>query len=309
MRALIVGATGLLGHAFWRHLRGRPGWEAAGTTYDLPLPDLVSLDVRTEGAFSHVLERVRPEVVFFPASNPFVDYCERNPAETRRLNVEATLAAARASRAAGARFVFFSSDYVFDGARGGYCEDDPPSPLNEYGRQKLEVERELARADPSALVVRTSAIYGWELGPRNFVLQVLRSLAAGTPLRCARDQRYNPTWAPALAAAVAELAAAGASGLFHAAGSEKVSRLELARAVAEVFGFDGSRVESVPLSELCPAGGTPRPADSSLDSSRLARRLGRPLAGLREGLRAMKDGRADWEAYARGLPLPKPWAL
>ncbi|MEI8190849.1 MAG: SDR family oxidoreductase, partial [candidate division NC10 bacterium] len=200
MRALIIGATGLLGHALFRHLSGRPGWEVAATTYDIAVPGFEPLDALDSSAVERVLDRVKPDAVVFPASNPYVDYCEKHPQETRRLNVDATLACARMVFGRGMRFVFFSTDYVFDGAkREGYREEDETRPLNEYGRQKLEVERALCASGGRALVIRTSAIFGWELQPKNFVLQVLARLKDRKAMKAPMDLDYNPTYAPSLA--------------------------------------------------------------------------------------------------------------
>src|SRR5688572_33086851 len=176
MKVLIIGATGLLGNALLRAWSAVPGCAAAGTYRSQPLPGLEPLELEDAAATRALITRVRPDVVAIPASNPNVDGCETDPAGTRKLNVDANLSAARAAAEAGARVICFSSDYVFDGARGGYVEADEPRPINDYGRQKLDLERGLAGLGDRALVLRVSALYGWELKPRNFVLQVLDRL-------------------------------------------------------------------------------------------------------------------------------------
>jgi dTDP-4-dehydrorhamnose reductase len=301
MRALIVGATGLHGHALYRHLRVRPGWEVSVTTYDIAVPGFERLDAMDAGAVDALLARLRPDAVIFPASNPFVDYCERHPEETRRLNVEATLRAARAAQDRGARFVFFSTDYVFDGTKGSaYREEDEPRPLNEYGRQKLEVERALADGKGRWTVVRTSAIYGWELQPKNFIVQVLAKLKSAQRLRAAFDLDYTPTYAPSLAEGIAGLVEKDAQGLFHLAGPEKVSRAEFAREAAMVFGLDADLIEAAPFAAFAGQGAA-RPQRSPLDSGKAARLLGQPLLGAREGLKAMKAAAGEWEEYSGKL--------
>lgn len=296
MRALIVGASGLLGHALYRRWTER-GWDVAGTYREFALDGLRRLDVLEPGSLDALLEELKPRVVAFPASIPHVDYCQQHPEETRRLNVDATLSAARAAREAGARFVFFSTDYVFDGRRGGYTESDAPAPLGAYGRQKLEAERGLL-AVPGALVLRVCGLFGWEFRQKNFVLQAVRRLKAGERFQAAEDQSYTPTYVPFLADAVGDLAERGAEGLLHLAGSERLSRVEFARAAAEAFGLDAGLVEPVGSASLTRPGAAPRPADSSLDCSKAAALLGRPVPGAREGLKAMARAQGQWEEYA-----------
>jgi len=302
MRALIIGATGLLGHALFRHLSGRRGWQVCATTYDIAVPGFEPLDVLEAGAVERVLDRFEPEAVIFPAANPFVDYCQKHPEETRRLNVAGTLACARMTFQRGARFVFFSTDYVFDGTkREGYREEDEPHPLNEYGRQKLEVERALSFEAGRALVVRTSALFGWELQPKNFVLQVLARLKEGQRVQAPLDLDYNPTYVPSLAEAIALLLEEDARGLYHVAGSERLSRAELARKAAAAFGLDASLVEAVPAAALSKPGATPRPLHTSLLCEKARRLLGFKLPGAGEGLEAMKSSASEWEEYAGRL--------
>lgn len=299
MRALILGATGLLGNTLYRRWRSRPGWEVTGTSHLMPLPGFRPLDLLDAAAVRTLIRKLSPEAVITPASNPHVDYCEEHPEETRRLNVEATLAAARSAAEAGARFVFYSSDYVFDGKKRSYREEDEPSPLNVYGRQKLEVERGIAELKGAHLVLRVSGLFGWEMRGKNYVLQVLRRLRSSERVRAALDQVYSPTYVESLAAATAGLLEKGQSGLFHAAGEDAVSRSEFASLVAEAFSFPGGAVEPAAAKDLVKPGGTPRPLRSVLDSSRAAALLGGPILGARRGLehmRAESDFHKAWEA-------------
>ncbi|MFA6092455.1 MAG: SDR family oxidoreductase [Elusimicrobiota bacterium] len=299
MKVLIVGSTGLVGHALYRHLSSQPGFSVLGTSRADDLPGLERLDVLEKGAFSGILEKTKPEVVLFPAAQPHVDACEQSPAETRRLNVEATLDAARSTLSSGARFVFFSTDYVFDGkTSGAYHEEDVPCPINEYGRQKLDVEQALGGMDGSWLVLRVSAVFGWELNPRNFTLKVLSVLREGGQLRCAQDQVYNPTYAPSLAQAADRLISSGAEGIFHLAGPQTVSRYEFARKAAEAFSLDGKRILGGRLSELLGPGIAPRPLRTPLDSSRARRLLGEGLMDVDEALSHMRANEREWTAHS-----------
>lgn len=297
---LVIGGTGLVGNALVRAWAAK-GHPTAGATYHgHPAPGFVRLDMRDEAALRACLAEFRPAIVAVPAANPHVDYCQLHPEQTREVNVRGTLNVARASREAGARMIFYSSDYVFDGAKPSYTEEDAPNPLNEYGRQKAETEAGVLAADPRNLVIRTSGAYGWQWQPKNLVLQVREKLRAGQPVRLAGDLRYNPTYAENLADVSVELVEGGASGIFHVVGAEPVTRYELARLVAETWGLDAGLIESVPAASF--PSPTPRPKQSSLSTEKVRSRARTPLLGPAEGLARMKALEPAWIEYSAGLP-------
>lgn len=233
----------------------------------------------------------RPDVVAVPAADPYVDGCEREPEKTRRVNVLGTLNVARACRESGARMIFFSSDYVFDGAKGFYTEDDPPSPINEYGRQKAETERGVLSESSRNLVIRTSGVYGWQSEPKNFVLQVRARLSAGQEMRVAGDVRYNPTFCDDLAEITASLAASGEAGVFHVVGADRISRAEFAARAARAFGLDDRLIRPVSSAEFGSI--APRPKESSLRTDKVRAAVGAAPIGVDAGLgrmRAMAPG-------------------
>ncbi|MEK7233996.1 MAG: sugar nucleotide-binding protein, partial [Elusimicrobiota bacterium] len=114
-KVLVIGGTGLVGNAVLRAWAAQGAQVSAATYHCHVSEDFVQLDMRDRGRVQALLESHRPAVVAVPAANPFVDYCELHPQETRRVNVDGTLNVARACRDIGARMIFYSSDYVFDG--------------------------------------------------------------------------------------------------------------------------------------------------------------------------------------------------
>lgn len=299
-RILVIGGTGLVGNALVRAWAACGHAVAAATYHCHPSEAFRQLDMQDERAVAELLEELRPGVVAIPAANPFVDHCEKNPAETRRLNVDGTLAAARRATALGARVIFFSSDYVFDGRKGLYKESDPVSPLSEYGRQKAEVEERLLALSPRHLVARTAGAFGWQWEPKNFVLQVKSRLERRERMKVVADVRYAPTYVEELASCVVELAARGEGGIFHAVGDETIGRFEFAEAVAAAWSLDAGLLERARSSDFPSA--APRPKESSLDISKLRKALGRTPCGAREGLRRMRAFEAEWRRYAASLP-------
>lgn len=299
-RVLVIGGTGLVGNALVRAWTAR-GHETAAATYHCHAsPGFLRLDMQDEKAVREALGRFPAEVVAVPAANPHVDYCETHPEETRAVNVAGTLNVARAAKDAGARMVFYSSDYVFDGKKGSYTEDDAPNPLNEYGRQKAQTEAGVLAIDPRNLVIRTSGAYGWQWEPKNFVLQVRHRLSNGQPFSLAGDLTYNPTYAENMAAVTADLVEAGVSGIFHVVGSEPITRYDFAVMVAQTWGLDAGLLRAVPSSQF--SSPTPRPKQSSLLTAKVRGVAKTPLMGPASGLAHMRHIEPVWRAYAKTLP-------
>jgi dTDP-4-dehydrorhamnose reductase len=295
VRAVVVGGSGQLGGWLLRHL-ARRGHDAVGTYATVPTLGLERLDAADPGAPDWVRDHC-PEVVFYPAGFTWVDGCERDPAKARAANVEQPLAIAGAAADVGARFVYFSTDYLFDGRNGPYGEDAEPCPLNEYGRAKLEAEQRLAESfDDAVLIARTCWVFGPERQGKNFAYQVVKTLKQGKPLACPSDQAANPSYGPDVALAAVLCAELGLGGVIHLAGPDFVDRSTFARAIARSFGLDDSCIESRTTSEL--ALGAARPLAGGLRSAR----LGAFLPGLIRGLDAAL---ADFRGR---LSVGEPWA-
>jgi dTDP-4-dehydrorhamnose reductase len=290
VRVLVVGATGLIGSHLVRAF-GRRGWEVVGTTTGVGRPGVRQLDLLDGSATRSALREIAPDVVVCAAANPYVDLCEREPAVTRALNVDATLRLGVESDAVGARFVFLSSDYVFDGESPPYDEGAKPAPLNVYGQQKRDVETAMA-ALPGHLLCRTSGVFGTESRRKNFVWQVVDRLRRGEDVQAATDQRLAPTSARVLASAIGFLLSSEASGLFHVAGDESPTRAEFARLIARTFALDEGRVRGTSTAELGLV--AKRPRDSTLRSIRLTRVGARPNAtDLASELRDLREREAS----------------
>ena len=283
---LVVGASGLVGSACLAAFAAKA--EVVGTFHRNPRAGLVPLDMTAVDDVKRLLGRIAPRVVIGAGADPHVEGCEIDPAGTRRLNVEATVRLAEAAHQAGAAFVYFSSEYVFDGTAGPYAEEAAPRPLNEYGRQKMECEGALARI-PRALVVRTSGVFGWADDGKNFVLQLLGRLGRGERMRVPDDQEITPTYAPNLARILIDLVEAGASGVIHIAGARPINRAEFGRLSARVFGLDPELVEGVPTAALGLR--AKRPQAAGLSTRKAASLARTPLLDPEAGLVTMREAR------------------
>ena len=284
MRVLLIGADGLVG----RHLRTTLQDVSLTCTTRRGDDGARPLDITDAERARTIVREGRPEVVILAAAEPFVERCEREPEATRRVNVDAARTFAAECEALHALFVVFSSEYVFDGSKGDYVEDDARHPINEYGRQKVALE-DIALGLRRGLVCRTSAVFGEDSKRKNFVLQLVDRLRRGEPFDVPADQHVTPTYAPSLAGAVRDLLRAGGTGIFHVAGPRVLDRLAFARMVAETYGLDASLLRPRPTAELGLV--APRPARCGLRTDKVRALIGRPLADPQEALHEMAAAR------------------
>lgn len=254
----IIGATGTLGKAFARlcEVRGIP--YRLLTRQDMDILDPVSVD--------RALSELNPWAVVNAAGYVRVDDAEREPDACLRVNAEGPAILAAACAARGVALLTFSSDLVFNGDGGvPYIESDTVAPLNVYGRSKVLAEERVLTANPSSLVIRTSAFFGpWD--EYNFVTIALRCLEAGHNFVAASDAVVSPTYVPDLVHASLDLLIDGEYGLWHLANKSAIAWDDLARLAAARAGVDASRIESRPTRELGLA--APRPTYSVLGSKR-----------------------------------------
>ncbi|HEV3473115.1 MAG TPA: NAD(P)-dependent oxidoreductase [Actinomycetota bacterium] len=241
------------------------------------------LDVTDRGAVEKAIAGV--DVVVHLAAWTDVDGCEREPDRARSVNVDGTSIVVGAARHTNARVIFLSTDYVFGGDRSTpYREEDPPDPVNVYGRTKADAEN-VALAYERCLIVRASWVFG---DGRNFVRTILDAARANKPLSVVDDQRGVPTPASALADALAWLIERDRNGIIHVAGDGPiVSWAEFAETALETAGMTAD-VEGVSTHEYLAEARrvvAPRPAYSALDLGK-ARSLGVPLLDWRAGLKA-----------------------
>jgi dTDP-4-dehydrorhamnose reductase len=304
LRAVVIGGSGQIGGWLLRVLEEH-GHQAVGTYSTVAFPGLVRLDAAERAAASAWLLDESPDVVFYPAGFTWVDGCERDHERAYSANLEEPLNLARAAARAGARFIYFSTDYVFDGASGPYSEESSVNPLSVYGRAKLDAEKALAaELGPAQLTIRTSWVFGPERQGKNFAYQLARTLAEKKPLICPSDQISSPSYGPDVALAAVRLAEERQSGLIHVAGPEAIGRVEFARAIARALGLDESGIETNPTAAL--AQGAPRPLCGGLSTPRLdawSPGLMRTLSGaLDDFVCALQS--PQLRGWVRTLPTP-----
>lgn len=290
MRALVIGASGQVGHSLVAALSAL-GHQTIGTHHGHPQPQTRALDISDAAAVARVIDECSPEWVFFPAGLTAVDYCEDHPDDAFHVNRDAPAHAARAAAKHRAGFVFYSTEYVFDGVGGPYTEDDSPRPVSVYGESKLAGERAVIAENPRSIVIRTTVVYGPEPQQKNFVYQLLRRLRAGERMRVPADQISSPTYNADLAAATVALAEGEKTGIFNVTGNRMLDRYAFAHLVCDVFGLDAGLLDAVTTATLKQRAA--RPLRAGLKIDRIKATLGKAPRDPEEGLRAMRDALSD----------------
>ncbi len=203
-----------------------------------------------------VMAAERPEAVVYTAYH----------AADRAITVDGAHAAARAAAGAGARFLFVSTDLVFDGEHAPYAEHVPAQPVMPYGALKLEAEAAVRDAHPEAVILRCALLVGASGDVRRPAFEVGR-LEAGEPLDAFVDEWRTPLHVDDAAQAAWELVLGETTGTWHLGGPERMTRHTLARLTCRLYGFDESLVREARRAP-------DRPRDVALDASRLIGLLG-----------------------------------
>lgn len=242
------------------------------------------LDLTNREKTIELIEKLHPDTVILTASISNVDYCELHPKEAEAVNVIGTKNLVDACSETKSKLVFFSTDYVFDGKKGGYKEEDSCNPINHYGKTKLEGEK-IVKESEESLILRPSTLYGFNsLNDKNtFVRFVVRQLSQKQEVK-ASTQITSPTLIDDLASATMHLIEKNASGVFHTAGAEAISRYDLAKKIAGVFSLDDSNIKKV---DSIPGGKAKRPENSSLDINRIKEQE-IEMSGIELGLKKLK---------------------
>jgi dTDP-4-dehydrorhamnose reductase len=270
----ITGAGGLIGSYFVQTARAHA---AESRVYGLTH---AQLDLLNLAAVKARFERDRPQLVIHCAAMSKSPACQANPELARKTNVEATRELAEL--AVEATFVFFSTDLVFDGAQGGYVETDAVNPLGVYAETKAQAEQIVAR-HPRHLIIRTSLNGGTSpTGDRGFNEVMRRAWTAGQTLALFSHEYRSPIHARETAEAVWKLISLGATGVFHVAGSERLSRWEIGERLAARWPQLKPKIRPEKLENHS---GPPRAPDTSLNCAKTEALVSGRLPGLTEWLK------------------------
>ncbi|MBL0358981.1 MAG: SDR family oxidoreductase [Chitinophagaceae bacterium] len=255
MKILITGSNGLLGQHLIKlliettgHTILATGRGASRLPFDVSdLYDYFSLDITDGVAVNDFMLAHEPEMIIHAAAMTQPDECELHEVECWNVNVTATRFLLDAAKKINARFIYISTDFVFDGINGPYKETDIPGPVNYYGSSKLAAEKSVMESGLQWAIVRTVLVYGNILvGNRSNVISwVKENLITGKPIKVVSDQWRTPTYVEDLAKGILLVLEKNAAGIYHISGEEGMSPYDMAVATADYLHLDKSLMTKV----------------------------------------------------------------
>ena len=298
-KSLLVGASGQIGGQIRLLLDPACVLVTARETapeggVQLDLASIASVDEAEFAVAGHQLD-----AVYCIAGMTAVDRCEDEPELAYAINCRGPQVLAQLAARRGIPYVFFSTDYVFDGELGNYTENSATRPLNIYGSSKREGELAVLEASPDAMVLRTTTVYGPDAGRKNnYLYSVMRNLRDGVSMRVPQDQIASPSYNRDVARATVGLVARRAKGIFHVCGPQIMGRLEFARAIAAILGLEASLLHGVDTSELNQK--ARRPLSAGMLTERLQQE--HPDLLVRSVYAALEDCRPELNAFLATSP-------
>lgn len=314
MRYLVIGASGQIGEQLIQNILNRKE-EVIGTYYKTPISGwnnlnnyinkipsckIFTLDITRQADVENVIADIRPDVIFIPAANTRVDYCDEEPELTYLTNVQGVKNVIKSIHNIKENnhskieplIVYFSSDYIFDGRGGPYDENDLANPQCEYGKQKLLAEHYIATVAKHSLIFRTSGVFGPESQGKNFVLRLVKNLSENKEANVPCDEFGTPTYSPDLAEAALKIVnnigsnfKCFTSHVINIAGPETITRYEFAKDIAKSFGYDTDLIKPVYSKDIIRE--AKRPLKAGLSTNKLENLIGRKLISYREAFKKM----------------------
>lgn len=256
-KILITGANGFLGYYLTKLL-----WETGYTVIasgrgESRLPfhgdryEYVSFDFTQKQEVDHAIAILQPAIVVHCGAISKPDECERDRENAFLNNVVATVHLLKACERIGAKFIFLSTDFVFDGTKGMYREEEERKAVNYYGQTKILAEDEVMQYPHPWAIVRTVLVYGKPVASReNLLTVVAKALESNKPLTIFSDQVRTPTYVEDLAAGILHIIEKQATGIFHLSGLDILSPYQMAVAVANYLQLDASLIKAITENDL-----------------------------------------------------------
>ena len=243
--------------------------------------------LNNDGSISKLIKSISPDVVVNTAAYQNVDYCEKEQNMANLLHIKSTEEISSACLETSSKLIHFSSNFVFDGKKGFYNEDDLPNPISHYGKTRLDAEKIVLGRSSRNVVLRTTVIYGWHKNSKftNFVLEQLKN---NLKVDAFTDQYGNPTLADDLAHCILKIISRDVSGLFHTVGKNCVNRYEFAKNIAEKFGYNTELISPTLSSEKKQV--ALRPENGCLNTSKIENELEFYFCDIKTGINQIYDG-------------------
>ena len=287
-KLLITGASGFLGYNICQ--RAKSGWDVYGTFFthrlEIPQVKLVRTDLTRFQETKRMFQEILPDAVIHAAAAAKPDDCQQHPTPSSKMNVTASAEISGLCSDYNIPLVFTSSDLVFNGLNPPYSETDVPSPICVYGEQKVQAEQEMKRRYPNTVICRMALMFGKPAPTSSGMLQnMIQSMRSNCGASLFTDEFRTPLSVQDASEGLLK-ALKKRPGMLHLGGSERISRFDFGRRVANILRIDDAKIKPCLQKDLkLPA---PRSPDVSLDISK-ARSLGFKPQSLESALSAIKS--------------------
>ncbi|MCO5260250.1 MAG: SDR family oxidoreductase [Crocinitomicaceae bacterium] len=280
MKLLITGSNGLLGQKIVKQLIKNKVDFLATSSGENRNPDCSqqhyqAMDICNKEQVEKVIANYNPTHIIHTAAMTNVDACELNPEECTKVNVDGTKHVFEIAQKLNAHFQLLSTDFVFDGQKGNYREEDAVGPLSVYAQSKVDAENLLLKGNnQNYSIARTIIVYGTanNLSRSNLFLWAKSALPKGEEMNVVDDQFRAPTWADDLAWGCIRICELNQTGIFHLSGPETYSIYEIVKKIANYYGYNTHLLKKISSSTLNqPA---KRPAKTGFDLSKARKILG-----------------------------------
>lgn len=292
MKILLTGANGFVGAWLARDMI-HAGYDVMATgSRDCRLPfkntphfQYREMELKDPGSIEKVCREFQPDLILHSGAMSRPDACELNKELAFAINVKSTGFLLEQANLFKSRFIFLSSDFVFDGKSGPYKEEDIPCPVNYYGQTKYEAEKIVMGLPQGWAIVRTILVYGKPIVPRSYLLNIVEEkLKKGEEYRLVNDQFRSPTYAGDLVAGIMEILKREAAGIFHLSGEEIMTPYEMGMEMARQMGLDTSLL--IPVTAQTFKEPAKRPASTSFILDKAKRELGYQPHSFLDALKA-----------------------
>jgi len=291
MKILITGANGFLGYYLVEQLLAKKYSVIATGKGECRLPfthavnfQWLSMDFTDPFSIHDVFENIKPDVVVHAGAMSKPDECEMDQMKAYLVNVEGTVQLLINSEELKSFFVFLSTDFVFDGERGMYNENDAPRPVNYYGRTKLEAEEAVKEYQYDWAIVRTVLVYGRNHSGHNNILKIVKEkLEKGEEYNVVDDQLRTPTYVGDLAKGIVSIIDKKATGVFHLSGKDILTPYQIAIKTAKHLKLDSSVIKKVTAASFNQPAKRPLKTGFVIDKAK--KELGYQPVSFEEGLK------------------------
>ncbi|WP_303235966.1 dTDP-4-dehydrorhamnose reductase [Methanosphaera cuniculi] len=284
MKFFITGGSGLLGERL--ATVADPDDELILSHNSNKTPDTVKCDITNHDETYETIMKYDPDVIIHAAAMTNVDLCEDEIDQAYKINADATGNLAKIADENNMKIIYVSTDFVFDGKKGNYKEDDATNPLGIYAKSKYDGEVQLKQNTDNYAIGRVSVLYGWHQRS-NFTTWVIDELRKGNSINIVTDQINSPTYADNAAEALFKLAKSDKTGVYHTAGNDLISRYDFTLKIAEAFNLDSDLINPITSDKFVQK--APRPRDSSLNVKKIEDELDFRMETCCESLKRMAD--------------------